>query len=84
MSDIGVSPWSHLIQALTRLKHFFILLLMNNFDNHSALFYLPDTFQKVNNESCKKRSVLHLDMGILKKEKKNTNVTRNRHTKIPQ
>lgn len=45
---------------------------MNNFDNHSALFYLPDAIQKVNNQSCKKRSVLHLDMGILKKKKKGT------------
>lgn len=31
------------LQALTHLKHFFILLLMNNFDDHSALFYLHDT-----------------------------------------
>lgn len=62
-------PWSRPLQALTHLKHFFILSLMNNFDNHSALFYLPDAIQKVNNQSCKKRSVLHLNMGILKKKK---------------
>lgn len=73
--------------SMVRYKlHFFILLLMNNFDvNHSALFHLPDTIQIVNNTNhARKRSVLHI--WIRKYFKKPTNVTRNRHydTKIPQ